>query len=332
MKYTNEQKIGLSMAVMLADDSYDYDSRPNAFSTTGMLKSTRQIILTTRASKKVVSMDISALVASSFGNAVHDAVEKAWLHKRYIKAMLKLGYSKQMIDRIIVNPSPKDLELAPDCIPVYIEKRSEKEVGSFIISGKFDFVGDGQLEDHKTTGVYTYIKKTNDEKFRLQGSIYRWLNPDIITNDVMLINYTFTDFSALRLKIEKNKGYPPYRIMSAPITLMSIEETQKWIESKIRVLKQNIKIPEEQLPMCTKEELWQDPTVYKYYKNPLLKNKSTKNFDNFAEAQTRLIKDGSVGIIDIIPGIAKFCHYCAGAPICSQAKQLVVDGLLDMEV
>lgn len=344
MKLTNNNKIGLSSAVFLAHDDYDYDPRPNSVSATGLLKSTRQVILSQRAEAKITTMDISQLVASSLGTAVHDAVEKAWSNGNHIKALRKLGFPQSTIDRVIINPGyimdtngrlvpdPNAKPLPPKAIPVYMEIRTEKEIDGIIVTGKFDFVGDGELEDHKTTGVFTYMKKTNDEKYRLQGSMYRWLNPNIITSDRMMINYTFTDWSMLRSMIEKNAGYPPFKMMSVPFTLMSIEDTDAYVRGRIHEIKSNINRDESALPPCTTEELWQDPTTYKYYKNPRSKDRSTKNFDNFAEAQTRLMQDGSVGVIDIVPGKAKACLYCSAAAICSQAKQLVIDGLLDMEV
>jgi len=170
------------------------------------------------------------------------------------------------------------------------------------------------------------------EKYRLQGSIYRWLNPDIITSDRMKINFTFTDWSKLRSMIEKHKGYPPHKMMSIALTLKSPQETELWVRSKLREIKAYIHKDEPDIPHCTQEELWQEATTYKYYKNPSSKARATKNFDNFAEAQKRLIQDGSVGVVDIVRGKAKACLYCTAAPICSQAKQLVLDGLLDMEI
>jgi Schitoviridae exonuclease len=344
MKFTNIHKIGLSTACFLAHDTYDYDGRPNAISATGLLKSTRQAVLTKRVDAKVQSMDISSLVASSFGNAVHDAVEGAWMNGNYKRALLKLGYPQSMIDRVVVNPGyipnangnlvkdPNAQPLAKNAIPVYMEIRSEKEVDGVHVTGKFDFCGHGELEDHKTTGVFTYMQKTNDEKYRLQGSIYRWLNQDIVTSDRMLINYTFTDWSKLRSMIEKAKGYPLFRMMSVPFTLMPLDETQAFVEGRIREIKANASKAEQDVIMCTPDELWESATVYKYYKNPQSKTRATKNFDNFAEAQQRLIADGSVGVVDIVKGMAKACLYCSAAGICSQAKQLVLEGRLDMEV
>lgn len=329
MKLSNTDKIGLSMAVFLATDEYDYDGRENCLSATTIIRSPRQVILSKRAAKSDMVMDLSQLVASRFGNAIHDGIERAWSNGRFIPAMRKLGYAESVIERIRVNPDPADT-LPANCIPVYLEQRAERELDGFIIRGKFDFVGDGILEDHKTTGVFTYMRKTNDEKYSLQGSIYRWLNPHIITSDVMHINYTFTDWSRLRAKIEKAKGYPERRMMSVPIRLKSLEETEQYLKGQLRVISSLFSKPEPELPPCTREELWQDPTVYKYYKDPNNKDRSTKNFDDFASAQARLMKDGNQGCIDIVKGQAKACLYCNALPICSQAKQLIADGLLEI--
>lgn len=329
MKLTNNKNIGLSLAVSLAHDDYDYDSRPNVLSATTLQKSTRQIILSKRVIANDMTMDISSMVATTFGTAIHDAVEKAWSFDNHIKALTRLGYSKETIARFKINPKPE--ELTDDTIAIYIEQRSEKQLGKWIIVGKFDFVGDGQLEDHKTTGVYTYIKKTTNEKYRQQGSIYRWLNPTIITRDNMVINFVFTDWSKLNATLDKDKNYPPDRITHMSVPLMSLSETEKFITDKLKSIEANFTVAEPDLPLCNKKELWQDDTVYAYYKNPDATGSSTKNFNNFAEAQMRLMKDGSVGIIKIRTGIVKYCAWCPAASICSQCQQLIADGLFNPE-
>lgn len=317
------------MAVFLAHDDYDYDPRPNVLSATTLQKSVRQIVLSKRIETTDMTMDISSMVASTFGTAIHDAVEKAWLNNNYIESLTKLGFSKDTIARFKVNPKPE--ELTEDTIAIYVEQRTERQLGNWIVVGKFDFVGDGQLEDHKTTGVYTYIKKTNNEKYRQQGSVYRWLNPNIITRDKMIVNFVFTDWSKLKAMTDKDKGYPPERLMHMAVPLMSLGETEKFILDKLKEVDANISMPEPDLPLCNQEELWQDETVYAYYKNPDATGNSTKNFTNFSEAQMRLMKDGSVGVIKIRKGMVKYCAWCPAASICSQCKQLIADGLFNPE-
>jgi len=181
MRLTNKQNIALSMAVFLAVDNYDYDPRPNAVSATTLLKSVRQIVLSKRAAKLVheekQTPDISTFVASRFGSAIHDGVEKAWTKENYTLALHRLGIPKSKIDSILINygftedakgnlvRDPSIPDPPENAILVFMEVRSEKEINGVIVTGKFDFVGDGFLEDHKTTGVYTYMKKSNDEKF-----------------------------------------------------------------------------------------------------------------------------------------------------------------------
>lgn len=126
--------------------------------------------------------------------------------------MRDLGYPESVIERVIINPEPEELQ--SNSIPVYLEQRVEKKLGPFTISGQFDLVLDGELNDYKSTGVYGFMNGSNDEKYRIQGSIYRWLNPQIITSDCMCIQYIFTDWSGLRASIEKAKGYPQSRVVT----------------------------------------------------------------------------------------------------------------------
>ncbi|RLB78962.1 MAG: hypothetical protein DRH06_00290 [Deltaproteobacteria bacterium] len=329
MKLTNKENIHMAMAVFLANDDYDYDARPNSISATGLLKSVKQVILSKRVDTKVMEIDISAFIASSLGNAVHDGIEAAWQEGKYQRSLRKLGIAEDMIAKVKLNPLAGTLKDGD--IAVYVEKRSEKEIVGYYVTGKFDFVGDGELVDHKTTGVYGFMNGSNDENHKLQGSIYRWLNQDIITSDYIIINFFFTDWSKLRSVIEEAKGYPSSRSMTKKIPLLSIADTEKFVKHKVNLLKKFMKSPEADMPDCTPEELWQAPAQYKYYKNPAKKARATRNFDNYAEANTRRIKDGGAGMIDIVAGEAKRCNYCSGVSICEQAKLLQAQGLLVLE-
>src|SRR5574343_669124 len=127
------------------------------------------------------------------GSAIHAAIEKAWLTPK--NALKALGVPNKIADNVMINPSKPMLELNPNAIPVYMEQRSYKQVGKYKVSGKFDFVAEGKVQDFKSTSVYTYLNQSNKDKYILQGSIYRWLNQDIITEDVMMIHYIVTDWS-----------------------------------------------------------------------------------------------------------------------------------------
>jgi hypothetical protein len=332
MRYTNENKLSLSVAVWLADDNYDYDPDPKSFSATSLLKSTKQIILSPRVDQKEVEIDIVDRVPSSMGTAFHDSIEDVWIH-RYKKCLYKLGYKKDLIDRIVVNPhklDPDEVAAIKKPIFVYMEMRTKRQVPGtdYKVGGKFDFVGAGILEDFKSTGTFGYMKGSNDEKYKLQGSIYKWLNPTIITGDYMLIQYLFTDWSKLRANIEAAKGYPQQRQLAIKIPLYTPEETEAWLVKKIQTLDTLFHADEKDLPPCDSEELWRDKSVFKYYKNPAKTARSSGNFDTYAEAHAKYLKDGSVGIVKEVKGTVKACLYCNAFDICQQKNEYIVDGTL----
>lgn len=318
-KYTNHAKIPLPLAVFLASDYYD-GKESNVITATTLLKPIRQIILSSRINPEESPTDISSLISSRLGTAIHDSIEKAWT-QNYVEALKGLGYKDSLINRIAVNPSKE--ELTEDTIPVYLEQRAYKPVGKYTLSGKFDFVAEGMVQDFKSTSVYTYINQSNADKYILQGSIYRWLNPELITQDTMTIHYIFTDWSAVSAK--QSKDYPQSRLISQRYTLKSLTDTDRYIKDKISLIEKYIDTKEEDLPLCTDEDLWRKPTQYKYYKNPT-SSRSTKNFDNKAEAYLRLHQEGNVGIVREVKGQVSACKYCSAFALCKQKDRLIENG------
>lgn len=322
-KYKNETGISLSLATYLATDEYDHNADPTEISATGLLKPLKQVILSSRVPVDEQPIDISGLITSRLGTSIHSGIEKAWA-TNYKQGMHDLGYPKSVIDRVVVNPDPNNLP--ENCIPVYQEIRTKKQLGKWTISGKFDFVADGRLEDFKSTKVYSYIAGSNDEKYRMQGSIYRWLNPTIITNPEMAIQYIFMDWSSMQAMI--NSDYPKSAMLEKKFTLLPVAEVENFISNKLRLLEQYANSPEADIPDCTDEELWRRAPVWKYYKDPAKTTRSTKNFDSAADAHVRLAEDGYKGMVTEVKGEVVACTYCPAVVICKQAHQYILDGTL----
>ncbi len=323
-KYVNTKGVTLPVAVWLATDNYDYNDDPKAISTTTLLKSVRQIVLSRRMKPGDGNIELTSLVPSRMGTSFHDSIEAAWT-TNHVKAMEALGYPKKLIERIKINPDPTTV--GPDDLPVYLELRSSRSLEGWTVNGKFDFVGEGRVNDFKSTGVFTYQKKVNDEKFILQGSIYRWLNPGIITDSTMAIQYIFTDWQAMLAHSGKN-NYPPNRIVEVLLPLKSVAETENYIRSKLIKITELETADEADLPECNDEELWRREPVWKYYKNPANTKRSTKNYDNFLEAQQHFIKDGGVGLVKEIGGEVIACLYCDAYSMCTQKDALILAGSL----
>ena len=319
--YTNSSSVPLSLAVFLATDNYDHDDTPNVISATALIKPVRQLILAGRVPEDMSQIQVDEMMPSRMGSAIHDAIERSW-KTNHQEAMRLLGYPKKIIDRVVINPDPDSL---PDgAIPIYLEQRMHRDVLGYTISGKFDFIGDGRLEDFKTTSAYSWIYHTNDDKYILQGSIYRWLNPKKITKDEMAIQFIFTDWS--KAKAQSDPKYPPRRSMERVFPLMPLQATESFIRQKLELIEKFQHSPEAEIPECTDEDLWRSAPVFKYYKNPAKMSRSTKNFETKPEAYIRLAEDGNVGVVVEKPGEVTACKYCSAFPVCTQKDRLIVAG------
>lgn len=324
--FSNRNNVPLSLAVFLASDNYDYNQDPFTISATTLLKPTRQVILSTRVPESLGVQDISGLVQARMGQSIHDGIERSWTDN-FQKSLTALGYPKRVIDLVRINPTADELAANDDLIPIYLEQRASKKFGKWTVSGKFDFIGDGRVEDFKSTSTYSWQAGNKDDDYIMQGSIYRVLNPEKITQDVMAIQFIFTDFSPLRARSEKN--YPPGRTAEKVLKLKSIVETEAYIKGKLADLERFWDADQAQLPLCTDKELWRSDPVYKYYaKAETAANggRATKNFDSQHDANVFFVEKGSVGLVKEFPGQPTACKYCAAFPICSQAAAMVASG------
>lgn len=326
-RYTNVSEVPLALAVFLASDNYDYDDTPNTISATTLLKPLRQIILPTRIPAGEGLVSLPDMLSNRMGSAIHDAIERAW-KTNYQIAMEALGYPKKIIERVVINPDADILASYRDPIPIYLEQRLKRKLGKWTITGKFDFIGEGRVQDFKTASVWSYMNQVNANKQTLQGSFYRWLAPDLITEDEMDIIHIFMDWKAGMVKTDPN--YPPQRFKKQTFPLLSLQETERYIEQKVNLIDQHWNTPEDQMPLCEDEDLWRSEPVFKYYKNPAKTARSTKNFETLHDARVRFIEDGSVGSIKEVPGQVTACKYCPAFAICTQKDRLIASGELLM--
>lgn len=320
MKITNNFNISLSLAVWLLHDEYDYVNEPNYISVTTLMKPLRHIILPRRIPRELVEIDVSDFIARALGHSLHDSIEKSWV-KGFRRCLALLGYPEAVIDRVRINPTPEELAATPNAIPIYLEQRAKKTVTvngkTWTVGGKFDMVAEGIVHDNKSTSAYTWVYGGRDDEHQQQGSLYRWLNPDKITEDFIRINYIFTDWQKSQAK--QNPNYPQKRVESKDIVLLSEAEVQRWVEWKLQLVMKYWDAPERDIPNCTDEELWMSDPKFKYYADPAkTSGRSTKNFDSLLEANAFKAEKGNKGIIITVPGEPKRCDYCDAFPICSQ--------------
>lgn len=357
---TNKHDISLSVAVMLITSDYDYDPRPNSVSATTLLKPMRALALNKLCKDKLVSeIDVTDLVASSTGSAVHNQLENTWLNPNKVKSALeKLGYASS---EVLVNPEGlSQVRAQPNAAVVFVEKRSELAIKirdiEFILTGKFDMVLQGKLEDLKNTGSFKVSKTLKEEEsyqelydritpdneaemielikescpsiweYAMQGSIYRLLNPLIITESFMSIQFIIKDF--MKGKVGQ-AFYPEINPFQFDIDLFSPEATLAWCTEQLENL---INLNMDNLPLCTDNELWRDSAKVKVYKDTTSKRALPKGtFDTYAEAENFSTKRKVPGDIRVIPSVPRRCAYCNVKAVCDQYEKFIIEGLITEE-
>lgn len=326
-KLTNTTGIHPIMAVWLGHKDYSAPVAPRTLSVTTLLKPVRQIILSNRINKEESPVDVASLVKSQIGHAIHLAIENAWKTDLLPTTLQNLGYPQNVINKVRINPPTEDTS----GIPLFFELRRERLINGWVISGQFDIVYEGILNDVKSTGTYTYTKGIKISDYAKQLGMYKWIDagqPNPIIHEYYgLIHFVFTDYSNAMKATPK---YPPSQVYTQKIDLPHENVIQSFILSKLDDLEEYWEAEEHTLPKCSEEDLWRSEPSWKYYKNPDKKARSTKNFDNYQEAMERLVEDGSVGVIDEVKGKVKACAYCPAFSICTQKDEYLLDGSLEL--
>lgn len=325
MKLTNKHNLPLSVAVWLASNTYNFVPKPNKFSATEMCKSIKAIVLGRRVDSANTEIDVSELLMSKMGTAVHDAIENVWTNPKKLQASLKmLGLEEQFKD-VLVNPEMPDDGFLQDNV-AYTEKRKERKLPNGVsISGEFDFCLNGQLEDFKQCKEFIFNSGMNDNKFRIQGSIYRWIHQDIITSNTTNITYLLKDWSPLRAMKDENYLQSGVQVNSLPLT--SIEATEKSLLRKTNQIIECYELSEDELPECSNEYLGMTSPEYKYYSDPnKTSGRCSKNFkDDAPSAYAYLASKGKGVIIPVYVPTAE-CTFCKANSICEQYKRMKEDG------
>lgn len=300
MTYTNKHNIPLPLQIWLATDNYEHDADDRVISATTLLKSTRQIVLGRRYKESEKVVDIADLSSMVMGTSIHAGVEKALEPSNAINVLEKLGYKNgsEIMSQMVV------------------EKRTKKEIDGFVISGQFDMAYKGIVCDIKSTSTWKYILGDGKDYIK-QLSIYKWLNPEIITSNKAYIFYIFTDWSSV--KAMSDTQYPQSRI--AYKEYMLDENIETWIRKKLADINACSVLSDEQLPLCSDEELWREPDKYAWYKDPSKRTRATKVFEDKAEAYAQ-----AGGVVVERKGSVKACKYCSYINYCNQYTDLVLSG------
>ena len=277
MKLTNVTNLPESIYQAIAND--DYDSGGSDYTATQLISPPRIPELRRRHDAEIVE----------------DARDRVWaLLGKSVHAILEAAGSDNALH----------------------EERIFVEVLGRKISGATDRYHDNKIIDYKTTSAWTRVYGSRDEEWEQQLNIYGYLFRSIgFPVESLEIIALYRDWSANKAKAHSD--YPQSMIEAIPIKLWDKGEQIKFIAQRVEALIKAESLPDDELPECSTEDMWEKPTVFAVMKQE--RKKAVKLFDDLQGAQSLVVDKGAKYYIEKRPGERTRCEeYCSVAPFCNQ--------------
>lgn len=283
MKLTNIHNIPETFVNVLKRPTY---SKGKANLSATQLLNSPKIVALTKKFEDEIEQDVSDMVWSIFGTAIHGVLEH--------------GKDDNHI----------------------VEERLHAEIGGWKISGAVDLqivTGENtvSIRDYKTTSAWAVMNEKIE--WEQQLNIYAWLveaNKRVVVDSLGIVAI-IRDWS--RREAAKNEDYPQSPVKELPIKLWSYEDRQNFIEDRL-VAHSEAEFAldaDEDLPDCTPEEMWEKPSVWAVRKVGNVRAKSLHNTEE--EANAALEAAGKGFEIEYRPGERTRCaNFCPVSNWCQQ--------------
>jgi hypothetical protein len=316
-----------------------YTKGDSDFSATGLAKPARAGALEIKHADEITE-DVSDRLWSLLGQLGHLLLERAYqkdiwdILERLKRTAMETDSEEQFVrEAVKLWPALRKAVRTSDLAEMRLHMtRTYEGVGEVRISGMFDFLRDAKaLRDYKWTSVWAGLAAMKGEKpdWESQLNTYRLLGKEnFLEIESLAVNALLRDWSKTQVGIKP--GYPPTGFMTIPVKIWSDEQTEEWIEGRVRAHHAARSLIDTQgmLPECTPEERWAKPDRWSVMK--LGGKKPSAWFDSKAGAnmykkgRDEKAKKGEVFAVQYEPGTGKRCeHYCQAAPFCHQYAALV---------
>ena len=283
MKITN--KFDLPDPVVRAITAYEEGEQPEGLRVTTLIASPR-ISQLRRMHYPKLTEDVSQLVYRVWGSAIHEILSRE-TSNAYVS-----------------------------------EERLSHEVDGTLISGAIDlqFIGPeddaGQIFDHKTTAAYGVTQGIKPEWER-QINVYAYLIRQVKGLTVKSASAVAWIRDWRQSDADTREGYPPAPVHEIPVHLWADDEQNRYVEERVRAHKNaEVQADFNDLPLCTDEERWAQPTKWAVHKGQ--NKRALKLFDVEADAKV-FAGEAEDRNIQVSPGRDVRCEsWCAVAPFCDQ--------------
>lgn len=232
-----------------------------------------------------IQVDVSEMVWSIFGTAVHHVLEQ--------------GKDENHL----------------------VEQRLHAELDGWHISGAIDLqiVTDEGIEinDYKTVGAWGVMNEKVE--WEQQLNIYAWLVERVKQVPVSRIKIVAIIRDWNRRDSQTKAGYPEAPVAVLEIPLWGMDDRERFIRGRINAHSEALFASETgtEIPPCTPAECWEKPTTYAVKKEGAVRAKSV--FDNREQAEQAVIDAGKGYYLETRPGERTRCaNFCQVSQWCTQ--------------
>jgi len=282
VKLTNKFNIPQTFINVLDRPTY---SKGKANLSVTQLINSPKIVALTKKFEDELEQDVSDMVWSIFGSAVHKVLEH--------------GQDDNHI----------------------VEERLSVEIDGWKISGAIDLQikGDNFIEirDYKTVSAWSVMNEKIE--WEQQLNLYAYLVEQVKKIPVISVGIVAIIRDWSRRDAANREGYPEAPVKEIPIKLWPFEQREAFIKERIH-LHANCEFELEtngDLPACTPEEMWEKPTMWAVKKVGGARARSVHTTNQ--EALETLAKLGKAYEIEVRPGSRTRCEsFCPVSNYCQQ--------------
>lgn len=281
MKITN--KLGLPEPLVRAVQNDPYSRGDADFSVTDLLKSPRQLWLTRRHEDEI-AVDVADRIWALLGQAIHAILERAGMDN------------------------------------AFVEERLYWTVLGRKISGATDLFTTEGLWDWKVTSAWTLVYKSRFEEWERQLNMYDFLfHKAGFDSPRLRIGTLLRDWS--RTQALRSNDYPRHNAVPVQVKQWTHDQQHEFILARVKRLIDAESLPDDDLPHCTDEEMWAQPTKYAVMKEGRKSAVKVCDTEQVAQQIISEQKDPAKHRIELRPGTRNRCaDYCDAAPYCNQWK------------
>ena len=228
------------------------------YSVTSLITPPRIVRLQKRYADQV-ELDPSAMIAGMTGTAVHEYAEK------YLQMWIdKTGYKDYVME--------EELKVTAD---------------NRLISGRYDIRDGKDLWDIKNVKSWKLIFDPDLKEFHEQQNLYNYLiykdkGIELDSLNLLVFYKDWVAGSALRDKL-----YPQSQVVEYELEMWPMAKTEQFLHERVQLHKSHEDTPDEELPLCSREERWERHQGGSTVHYAIMKNPKAKR-------ATRVLKTGDL--------------------------------------